>query len=322
MPDEPCTSRWVARTKQANASRSPRPAASAQPVISSSRVRSVTMITVEVGPAGNRGPVPRDPSPMRCDDCRDAISARLDGEDGPGESAAVDAHLATCGSCRAFADDAARVTRLARTRLADEGPDLVPQLLAAWDARQPDPVAVPTRRGRERATDLVRVALGGLAVGQMGLGMAGIVAATDPAHHDMTLSGASVAHFSHESAAWNLALGVAFLWVALRGTRTASALVPVLSAFVGVLVVLSVPDLLAGRVDPSRLVGHGLVVAGLVLLLAHRLLARGGGGGATGAADHDLATADESWVTAWPVPEAHRRWGDGPGLDPTARRVA
>jgi uncharacterized protein (DUF885 family) len=54
---------------------------------------------------------------VNCTQCREALSARLDGEDTGAEPGSVDAHLATCTACCWFADEAARVTRLARTAL-------------------------------------------------------------------------------------------------------------------------------------------------------------------------------------------------------------
>lgn len=63
---------------------------------------------------------------MRCEDCRDAISARMDGEDAGVAPGAVDDHLAGCAGCRAFADRAAHVTRLARLRPAEDLPDVLP----------------------------------------------------------------------------------------------------------------------------------------------------------------------------------------------------
>jgi predicted anti-sigma-YlaC factor YlaD len=253
---------------------------------------------------------------MQCEECREAISARLDGEDRPGESAAVDTHLSTCPDCRAFVDRAARVTRLARTQVVGAEPDLLPGVLAAFDA--PPARERPRRR---RAVDAVRGGLAALSVGQLGLAVSGIVAATDGGRHDLELMGASAAHFSHESAAWNLALGVAFGWVALRGTRSAPALVPVIGAFVAVLTVLSVPDLLAGRVDGARLVGHGLVVVGLLLLLVHRALTRDGGDGTrAGTRSPEPGPTDPLLEAAEPL--RRRSFGGDEGLKPAGRRVA
>jgi predicted anti-sigma-YlaC factor YlaD len=205
---------------------------------------------------------------MACLEFRNAISARLDGEEQPGESAAVDAHLATCVDCAEYADRAARVTRLTRTRPAEVGPDLVAAVLAA---------APPPRRRLLRALPL-RLGLGMVGLGQFALAVSGIVAAGH--HHDPDggqLAGAGIAHLAHESAAWNLALAIGFVWAA-TGTTRPSGMVPILSGFVGVLGVLSVLDATSGGVDPGRLVTHGLVVVGLLLLLLLQRATRGGGG--------------------------------------------
>lgn len=57
-----------------------------------------------------------------CRNCREALSAGLDGEKGGVESGAIDAHLAICVACRWFADEAARITRLARTTVVTQTP--------------------------------------------------------------------------------------------------------------------------------------------------------------------------------------------------------
>jgi predicted anti-sigma-YlaC factor YlaD len=218
---------------------------------------------------------------MRCEDCRDAISARLDGED-PGvsgaDAGAVDRHLEGCAACRTFADRAAHVTRLTRLRPAEDLPDVLPGLLDALDAGESraEPADPPRRTWRALARETVRAALAVLAVGQLALALSGIVAAAGagPGH----LAGASIAHFSHESAAWNLALGVAFAFAAAGARRRAAGLVPVIGAFVALLVALSAMDLLAGHVEVGRLAGHLPVVAGLVLLLLHSRFGHDGGG--------------------------------------------
>jgi predicted anti-sigma-YlaC factor YlaD len=214
---------------------------------------------------------------MGCLEFRNAISARLDGEEQPGESAAVDAHVATCPDCAAYAERAARVTRLTRTRVADPGPDLVAAVLAAAG-----PDRAPASRRRLLRPLPIRLALGAVGLGQFALALGGVVAA---GHHDSDagrLAGAGIAHLTHESAAWNLALAIGFLWAA-TGTARPSGLVPILSGFVGVLGVLSVLDATRGGVEPSRLMTHGLVVAGLLFLLLLQRATRGDGGGARAA---------------------------------------
>lgn len=198
---------------------------------------------------------------MGCLEFHNAISARLDGEEQPTEAAAVDAHVAGCADCSAYAEHAARVTRLTRTRAAESAPDLVATVLAA----------APAPRTRWLRPLPVRLALGAVGLGQCAMAVSGIVAAGHHGADTGRLAGAGLAHLTHESAAWNLALAIGFLWAATGPTRS-NGLVPLLAAFVGVLGILSALDAARGGVDPSRLVTHGLVVAGLALLLLLRTL--------------------------------------------------
>jgi predicted anti-sigma-YlaC factor YlaD len=205
----------------------------------------------------------------------------MDGEDPRVELGAVERHLEGCAACRAFSDRAAHVTRLARIRPAEDLPDVLPGLLAALDAGESRPV--PRRGWRAIARDAVRAALAVLAVGQLALAMSGIVAALGASVGTDQLGGASMTHFSHESAAWNLALGVAFGWAASGAARRTGGLVPVIGAFVALLVALSALDLLVGHVTAGRLLGHVPVIIGLALLLLHARL-DGDGGATTGSA--------------------------------------
>ncbi|MGQ0776213.1 MAG: zf-HC2 domain-containing protein [Pseudonocardiales bacterium] len=194
---------------------------------------------------------------MDCAHCREAVSARLDGEEQAADGSLVDAHLHACAGCRQFADDAAHVTRLARTSVATEVPDLVGAILAAAPrARLP------------RLITTLRVLLAVVGIAQLAVALSGVLAVWIDRHEhpEALLGGASLQHLAHESAAWNLALGVGFVWVAWRSSRT-SGVVPTLATFVVVLTALVALDLAAGRVDPSRLFLHGLVLLGLVLVI-------------------------------------------------------
>ncbi len=73
-------------------------------------------------------------------------------------------------------------------------------------------------------------------------------------------------HVAHESAAWDIAVGVAFLAAAFA-PRRAAGLVPLLATFMLVLSVLSVHDLIDGEVTTSRELTHLATVLGLVLLV-------------------------------------------------------
>jgi predicted anti-sigma-YlaC factor YlaD len=194
---------------------------------------------------------------VECEQYREALSARLDGEDDPAERHAVDAHLTICPECRSWMDNAAVVTRLARTSLVSTGPDLDEQLLAA----APGP-------GRLRVAITLRVLLGALGAVQFVLGAAQIAGIAGTQHlHDLTGTTVPPNHLWHESAAWNVALGAGFAWIALRRTRPVG-IVPTLTAFVAVLTLLSANDMIVGRVDVSRILSHGFILAGYLIILA------------------------------------------------------
>jgi predicted anti-sigma-YlaC factor YlaD len=74
-------------------------------------------------------------------------------------------------------------------------------------------------------------------------------------------------HASHESGAWNVAVGIALLATATRPQRAAGVLT-VLATFVGVLTLLSIRDVASGAVALERLATHLAAVAGLVLVAA------------------------------------------------------
>lgn len=191
-----------------------------------------------------------------CAECREALSARIDGEDDPGERAEVDAHLAACAECARWLDRAAAVNRMARMSTVAPGPGISDEVLAAAPGR-----------GRRRLADGLRVLLGALGFAQFALGMAQLT--TISAIHDhLGLSGApDSSHLWHESAAWNVAIGAGFGWIAVRRTR-AAGLMPLLTAFVVLLTLVSVGDLWQGQVDRTRLMSHIMVVLGYLVLVA------------------------------------------------------
>ncbi|MCP3785605.1 zf-HC2 domain-containing protein [Micromonospora sp. A3M-1-15] len=194
---------------------------------------------------------------MACEQWREILSAQLDGEASRSESEAADAHLAGCAGCRGWFEAAAGVTRRARTQLAPQVPDLVDAVLAA---------APPPRPGwRERLALGLRGVLGLLGAVQLVLGLAEVGRETVIDHGHATGQ-----HLWHESAAWNVAVGAGFLYVALRRSAPAG-LLPMLSAFVATLVLLSVNDLITGQVAVQRLVSHGFLLVGWVVMV---LLAR------------------------------------------------
>ncbi|MFE0527824.1 zf-HC2 domain-containing protein [Micromonospora parva] len=223
---------------------------------------------------------------MGCEQWREVLSAQLDGEETAAELTAVQGHLDGCADCRAWFTAAAALTRRVRTRLVVEVPDRTAAILAA--ATGAAPARKPwwrrlTGRGRSVAGlraafgrgPLVvglRSALGLLGAVQLVLGLAQVGRGATADHLHPTGQ-----HLWHESAAWNVAVGAGFLFVALRRSPPAG-LLPMLSAFVGTLLLLSVNDLATGSVGGERLISHGFLVVGyLITVLLSRPGLRPGG---------------------------------------------
>ncbi|WP_442930817.1 zf-HC2 domain-containing protein [Micromonospora sp. NBC_00421] len=204
---------------------------------------------------------------MRCESWREILSAQLDGEETAEERVAVQAHLDGCADCRAWHEVAAMVTRRARTRVVTAAPDLAGTVLAETIlAAVPPPRRRLVDRWRGGLTNGLRVALGLLGAVQLALGLAQVGQGVNAEHLHPTGQ-----HLWHESAAWNVAVGAGFLFVAVRRTPPAG-LLPMLSAFVATLVLLSVNDLVTAQVAVPRLISHGFLVGGyLITVLLFRL---------------------------------------------------
>ncbi|MGV9210994.1 zf-HC2 domain-containing protein [Micromonospora sp. RB23] len=217
---------------------------------------------------------------MGCEQWREILSAQLDGEETAAERAAAQGHLDECATCRAWFATAAAVTRRVRTRLVTDVPDRTDAILAAIGgaAGAADAPAASRSRwrphvpGRGALVVGLRAALGLLGAVQLVLGLAQVGRGETADHLH-----ASGQHLWHESAAWNVAVGAGFLFVAVRRSPP-SGLLPMLSAFVGTLLLLSVNDLATGSVSGERLVSHGFLVVGyLITVLLSRPGLRPGG---------------------------------------------
>jgi predicted anti-sigma-YlaC factor YlaD len=185
---------------------------------------------------------------MDCGTCREALSARLDGEALPVPSAEVDAHLETCPDCPAWYDAAATLNRRARVREFVPTPDLVDRVLAEHS---------PTPRRKP----IARLLLAGVGLIQLLLAVAQLFGTSIHTGHGATLTG----HLVSEGAAWNLALGLAMLAAAWQ-TKRASGLLPAVAVFVGALVVFSVVEAVTVGVPATRLLSHIPLLAGVALL--------------------------------------------------------
>jgi predicted anti-sigma-YlaC factor YlaD len=207
-----------------------------------------------------------------CERYREALSARLDGEDEPIEPALVDAHLAGCAGCRQWEREAIAVTRLVRLRPMVSTPPSVESLMAGFSTTPTDRTSgrrfglaalrgVFGAAGKRRLVMALRVLLGLFGAAQFVLGIAQAATAASTEH----LHGSG--HVFHESAAWNVAIGAGFAWIATRRATPAGAL-PMLTAFVALLALLSASDLLNGTVETTRLISHGFVLAGYGIVVA------------------------------------------------------
>jgi predicted anti-sigma-YlaC factor YlaD len=198
---------------------------------------------------------------VRCDRFREAVSARLDGEPLGMSASLLDQHLASCLDCARWADAAARATRLARLDVRPV-PDLSEEIAAH--------VTLPVRRVLRRR-HLLRIVLLLAGLAQLTIGL--------PALTGDSIGMVMSAHGAHEAAAWNLALGVAFV-AAASVPRRAAGLIPLLGTFLVILTVLSARDYAAGSVSAARLATHLAAVLGLALLVlldrAERALPPGG----------------------------------------------
>jgi predicted anti-sigma-YlaC factor YlaD len=196
---------------------------------------------------------------VECERYREALSARLDGEDEPIEPALVDAHLTGCAACRRWEREAVAVTRLVRLQPMPAAPPPAERLLAGF---RPAPAGGrPRRDPRRRLVLVLRVLLGAFGAAQFVLGIIQATTAATATHPHGS------GHVFHESAAWNVAIGAGFAWIATRRATPAGAL-PMLTAFVALLALLSTSDLMAGRVETTRLISHGFVLAGFAIVVA------------------------------------------------------
>jgi predicted anti-sigma-YlaC factor YlaD len=185
---------------------------------------------------------------VKCDRYREAASARLDGEPIGLSASALDHHLATCPDCARWLEQVTVVGRTFRVS-SQTPPDLAESILTN--------VVLPTTR-TARTNRWLRAVLGLIGFVQWALAM--------PALFGDSVGMSMAMHASHETAAWNIALGASFLAIAVKPVRAIGAL-PILTTFVTVLAVLTIPDLVSGAVAGARLASHAGVLAGLIVVV-------------------------------------------------------
>jgi predicted anti-sigma-YlaC factor YlaD len=224
---------------------------------------------------------------MECDRFREAISARIDGEDPGLPGAEIETHLAGCAACRDWQQRAYTMTRRARLGGSFLDHDLTEQVLAAVPVASP---AGSIRLGRRAG--LIAVALAQLAV-TVPLLILG---------HDHDAG----AHAAHELGSFDLALAIAFAAGAIRPALSAGLAWPCGIAAAG-LIGTAIIDVLGGQAFGADEAQHLIAVAGAVLLFWQ---ARNAGGGTsasvTAAAEPPGSTSAAVTAEPWrPAESSH-----------------
>jgi predicted anti-sigma-YlaC factor YlaD len=179
---------------------------------------------------------------VNCTRCREAISARLDGEIPEAPTATVDRHLAACGACRAWQGRAEAVTRRVRIRAAAPVPDLVDAVLARLPG---EATARPSR-----SPDPIRIGLLLVAVTRLLGAVPGLLGTDHPAR---------------ELASWEIAVAAGLALAAWRPDRSA-ALLPMLAVAMALVLGTSILDVAAGRAALVTESHHLLDLMGLSML--------------------------------------------------------
>jgi len=181
---------------------------------------------------------------MRCDQSRDLLSARLDGEATVDEQAVLERHLASCVACTGFAASLAALDRTTRLFPAEPVPDLTAAVMAA----NPSPVRDPRREAARWSLVVVALAQLLLALPEL-----------------LTGSRGDAVHTTRELGSWSAALAVGLLVAAWQPAR-ARGMLPLAMALAGVLTLGAVVDVVAGTTAGAGETIHLLEIAGVALL--------------------------------------------------------
>jgi predicted anti-sigma-YlaC factor YlaD len=184
---------------------------------------------------------------MRCDRFREAISARIDGEDPGLRDGALDAHLGACAGCRAWQQQAHAVTRRARLGGLFPDRDLTSQVLAAAPA-------AAAGRGRKFTQ---RAGLAAMAAAQLAITIPLLLLGHD--------RGAGL-HAAHELGSFDLSLAIAFAVGAIRPGLSAGLAWPCAIAAAG-LTGTAIIDMTGGQTLGADEAQHLVAVAGALLLI-------------------------------------------------------
>jgi predicted anti-sigma-YlaC factor YlaD len=189
---------------------------------------------------------------MDCTSAREGLSARLDGEVGPVESAELDAHLDRCSGCRSWTLAVVNVNRRVRLRPLHATADLSERVLSGVRARSVPVTAWPPERWL-----------------LLGLGAVMLIIAVPMA---LGVEDAAELHVVREAGVTELALAVGVLFAAVQPWRAAGML-PVVIVLAAGLTLTSAADILHARVAPAQELLH--LLAPMAALLLWRLRRRG-----------------------------------------------
>jgi predicted anti-sigma-YlaC factor YlaD len=200
---------------------------------------------------------------MDCERFRDAISARIDGEEPGVDAAMLERHLRFCFSCRQWESDATALSRTVRVRPAETVPDLSSLILAVI-AQEP---GAPRRPGRTPA------------MARLGLVLIGVLQLLLAGPDLLSGSGHGRTHALHELGSFDIALAVGFLFAAWRPVR-AYGLLPLVAMLAAGLGATAIVDISEGYASSLTETMHLLELAGflLVWLLSREPLADPGAG--------------------------------------------
>ncbi len=204
---------------------------------------------------------------MECKVCRTALSARIDGERETAPAARVDEHLEQCAQCCSWYAAAVETSRLLRNASA-YAPDLTEAIFAAADLERPRGSKWRTALSGIGRSEWTRLLLGLLGIAQCALAIGQFAGFDFGMTHQ---HGAELTrHLMNESTAWSLAIGIGFIYCALRPHAT-SGVLPILVVLVTTLTAFVIGDLYSGVVPFSRVLSHGILVVALVLVaVVHR----------------------------------------------------
>lgn len=182
---------------------------------------------------------------MTCDPWLEAISARADGESPTIDERLLDSHIATCASCRAFADDIHDLRRAAVVDIAVPVLDMTGRVVKA--ARLAD---------RTSVWWVLRLGLGVVSVQ--------VIVLCAPALF-LGHSAGSDAHSARHLGSFAVSYAIGLLVVALRPAK-ARGMLPLAAALAGCLAITAITDISDGRVPAVTEFHHIPEIIGLVLV--------------------------------------------------------